>query len=144
MNQVKTIVLLSVILFSCIFLAACEKEGPLEKEKDCIAGLTGEFTLVIRLRHENHLLVNLKNYRDTVYLKFNSSELPGMDSLDYDAVYIGDYPGDSVVINNLSCGKYYIFATGMESIHQVRVFGGIPYEIKKNSGRRNIVIPVSE
>jgi hypothetical protein len=129
-------------LIVCIFLTGCEKPGGLDEE--CNAGLTGKFKLIVRLKHENHWVVNLKNYRDTLYVKFNSSEMPGMDPTDYDAVFIGDYPGDSVVIRNLSCGKYYLFATGLESFHQVRVFGGIPFEVKKNTGERNIVIPVTD
>ncbi len=83
-------------------LTACEHD----KDEACIAGLTGDLKLIIRLQHEVHTLVNLKNYRDTIYVKFNSNEFPGLDSLAYDAVYIGDYPGDSVVISNLDCGKY--------------------------------------
>ena len=145
MNRSKFRNFLAGIFLAVIFFSGCEKEGILmEKQKDqCVAGLTGKYKLIIRLRHDNHFLVNLKNYRDTVYVKFNTSEFPGMDSLDYDAVYIGDYPGDSVVVDNLSCGNYYIFATGLESIHQVRVYGGIPFEVKKDKGERNIVIPVT-
>ena len=134
---------LLILFLSVSLLAGCEKDGAVEV-KSCVAGLTGDFKLVIRLRHENHMLVNLKNYRDTVYVKFNTSEFPGLDPQAYDAVYIGEYPGDSVVIENLSCGNYYLFATGLESIHQVRVYGGIPYEVKKSTGTRNIVIPVTE
>ena len=134
---------LLILLLSVSFLLGCEK-GSVVDENSCIAGLTGDAKLIIRLRHENHQLVNLKNYRDTVYVKFNTSEFPGMDSLAYDAIFIGDYPGDSVVVDNLSCGNYYLFATGLESIHQVRVYGGIPFEVKKNTVVRNIVIPVSE
>jgi hypothetical protein len=118
---------------------SCKKD-----EESCVAGSTGDLTLVIRLQHHEHTITNLKFYRDTIYIKFNSLEFQGMHPANYDAIYIGEFPGDSVIIPNLNCGKYYIFATGMEHIHQERVYGGIPFQTDQKSGRMDVWIPVTD
>ena len=119
---------------------SCKKES-IEK---CIAGTGGYVTLKIFLQHNEHAVVNLKNYRDTIYVKYNSREFPGSNPSLYDEIHIGDWPGDSVVIPNLRCGDYYIFGVGFESIHSYRVSGGIPFSTGQKNGEIRVTIPVSE
>ena len=120
-------------------LTGCKKE-----EDDCGADKPGDLTLVIKLQHHEHPVVNLKNYRDTVYVKFNSLEFPGINPFLYNGIYIGDYPGETITIPNLNCGEYFIYATGYESVHSYRVSGGIPFSTKQKSGEVTITVPVTE
>jgi hypothetical protein len=123
-----------------LLVSSCKKEG-LEK---CIAGPGGELTLKVYLQHAEHAVVNLKNYRDTIYIKYNTLENPGASASAYDAVYIGEWPGDFVTIHNLKCGDYYLFGTGYETVHSYRVSGGIPFSTSQKSGEIKVTIPVSE
>ena len=124
----------------CLCILSCKKEG-LEK---CIAGSGGYLTLKVFLQHGEHAVVNLKTYRDTVYIKYNTREFPGSNPSAYDASFFGDWPGDSVVIPNLRCGDYYLYAVGFESIHSYRVTGGIPFSTGDKNGEIRVTIPVSE
>ena len=86
----------------------------------------------------------MKNYRDTVYIKYNAQEYPGSNPSAYDATFIGDWPGDYVRVPNLKCGNYFIYAAGYESGHAYRVAGGIPFSTDQKDGEKSITIPVSE
>lgn len=113
-------------------------------EEKCIGGSGGSLTLKVYLQHAEHAVVNLKNYRDTVYIKYNVKEFPGFDLSKYDAVVIGDWPGDYVAIPNLKCGNYFLYGVGYESVHGYRVSGGIPFTTDEKAGEVNLTIPVSE
>src|SRR5258705_9626382 len=115
-----------------------------KKHEKCEGGTGGNLTLKIYLKHHEHTLTNLKNYRDTVYVKYNVREFPGSNPSIYDATFIGEYQEDHVLVSNLKCGQYYLFAVGMESTHFVRVYGGIPFTTLQNDGEVNVTIPVSE
>ena len=131
----------NIILLFFLFLVAmsCKKE-----DEKCIGGSGGKVTLKVLLQHHNHTLTNLKNYRDTVYVKYNVQEYPGSKPSDYDASYFGEYGQDYVLIPNLRCGNYYIFAVGLEPQHFMRVSGGIPCTIEAVEGEVTKIIPVTE
>ncbi len=137
--KIKPVHILLLAAFTLCFLS-CKKEG-LEK---CIAGSGGYMTLKVFLQHHEHAVVNLKNYRDTIYIKFNSQEYPGSNPSAYDLVAIGEWPGDFVSIPNLKCGDYYLYSVGFESVHSVRVTGGIPFSTEQKNGEISVTIPVSE
>jgi hypothetical protein len=126
-------------LLTCVFFS-CKKETI----ESCVAGPGGYVTLIVFMQHNEHAVVNLKNYRDTVYVKYNRREFPGSNPTVYDEIHIGDWPGDSVVIPNLRCGDYYLYGVGFESIHSYRVSGGIPFSTDKKNGIVKVTIPVSE
>ena len=136
-------------ILTCIILvtSSCKKKQEDVQEiaqNTCVGGAGGNLTLIIRLQHHEHTLINLKNYRDTIYVKYNVQEFPGSEPSNYDATFIGDYPGDSVPLTNLKCGNYYLYAVGMESTHYDRVTGGIPYSTTTNEGSEYVTIPVTE
>ncbi len=126
------VLLLSVLLCSC------------KKEDKCTGGSGGNLTLKISLVHQTHAIINLKNFRDTIYIKYNAKEFPGTDPALYDAVVIGDWPADDVLIPGLHCGDYFIYGVGYESVHGYRVSGGIPFSTDQKEGEKSLTIPVSE
>jgi hypothetical protein len=115
-----------------------------KKEDKCTGGSGGNLTLKVFMQHIDHAVVNLKNYRDTVYIKYNTKEYPGSDISKYDATIIGEWPGDFVSIPNLQCGDYFIYGVGFESVHSYRVTGGIPFSTELKDGELSVTIPVSE
>ena len=130
---------LTIIILIALFVSSCKK-----KEESCIGGANGNVSVKVYLQHTTHDVVNLKNYRDTVYIKYNVKEFPGYDLTKYDANFIGDWPGDFVNIPNLKCGDYFLYGVGWENIHGYRVAGGIPLTIEINEGTVSTTIPVSE
>ena len=135
----RSIVSIFVSIFALVSVVGCEHD-----HGTCGANEPGNLTLIIKLQHHEHQIVNLKHYRDTVYVKCNSLNFPGKDPLLYNGIYIGDYPSESVRIPNLNCGDYFIYATGFESIHSQRVSGGVPFSTTQKSGEVTITIPVTE
>jgi hypothetical protein len=130
-------------VFTCIILIAssCKKE---KAEDLCVGGASGNLNIKVYLQHHEHTLVNLKTYRDTIYVKYKVQEFPGTDPAAYDAIYIGEYQENYVMLTNLKCGNYFLYAVGMESTHYVRVFGGIPFSTAQMEGEIIVTIPVSE
>lgn len=112
------------------FLSSCCKEG-----------LDGKATVTAAIKHHSTPI-----YGATVYIKFGAKEQPASLS-DYDASFTAA-PGDSaIVIDNLRCGDYYFFATGIDpSINNEAVKGGTPYTIRYGDRKQqiNIDIPVTE
>ena len=115
-----------------------------DKLDNCVAGTSGNLTLNVFLQHGEHQVVNIKKYCDTVFIKYNVNESPGISPADYDTFFVGYYPGDSVCIPNLSCGNYFLFDVGFESFHSKRITGGTPFNTKENDGTFNVTIQGTE
>ncbi len=133
------IIIQFIFALSILLSVACKKTAD-----KCVGGSGGNVTLKVYLQHAEHGVVNLKNYRDTVYIKYNVKEFPGTDLSVYDAVIIGEWPGDYVSVLNLKCGDYFLYGTGYESVHGYRVAGGIPFTTDRKEGEVSLTIPVSE
>lgn len=134
--------MLGIILFgaSCTF-----KKGEIPIVPDnCKAGHTGNVSVYVFMKHEEHQIGNLKNYRDTVYIKYNAVTSPGTEPTDYDSTFIGDYPSDFVLIPNLSCGNYFIYEVGFNNIHSERATGEMVLKVEHNDGVMNVTIEGSE
>ena len=93
--------------------------------------------------HHGDTIINDSAYVDSLFVKFNATNLPGTDPSNYDLVKAGKAGEDHVRIEGLKRGKYFIFMTGWDP-HAGRVFGGIPIEIIQTSGTINLVVPVVE
>ncbi|CAN5618548.1 hypothetical protein BH11BAC1_BH11BAC1_20150 [soil metagenome] len=128
-----------LLIFYLLTALSCRKT-----EEKCIGNTGGNLILKVFLRHEIHDVVNLKNYRDTVYIKYNVKEFPGSDLSKYDQTIIGEWPGDYVSVTGLKCGNYFVYGTGYESAHGYRVKGGIPFSTEQKNGEISLIIPVSE
>jgi len=113
-------------------------------DDDCTAGTGGDLTLLVSPQHHGMEIYGQGNYRDTVYIKFNTQEFPGASPSSYDLIAVGDSGEDHVHIHGLTCGNYYIYAVGLDTSLNERVFGGKPFSITETSGEIVVNIPVTE
>lgn len=113
-------------------------------DDDCTAGTGGDLVLVVSPKHHGEDIYSQGNYRDTVYIKFNTQEFPGASPSAYDLIAVGDSGEEHVHIHGLKCGDYYIYAVGLDTSLGERVFGGKPFATTETSGEIVVDIPVAE
>jgi hypothetical protein len=154
-----------VLLFSGLLLTGCSKEkqgctDPLalnynpDAEEDngsCVlAGKGGVTTVIASPQHHGVPIRSTPQYRDSIFIKYNSLEFPGEDPSLYDLVVKGDSNVSHVRVDGLSQGNYYIFMTGYDTSGASvgapvgRVKGGIPYTLLQEKGQIQLVVPVTE
>jgi hypothetical protein len=119
-EMIRKLFLLSAVSASAILFNSCKK-----------AGLDGDATMVVYVKHHEAIIKNHVSYPDTVYLEFNATEAPPSLS-DYDTYVVGTVGEDHIHIPNMHTGKYYVFATGMDSAGPYRVTGGMAIRIKRS------------
>lgn len=137
---------LPVLIFSLLF-AGCK-----EKEKDPCednAGFGGAVDLRFTLKHHSKVIRNKIGYPDSVYVIFNTNDLPGLDAndlpLSYNSIIVGAGLDSFVLVNDLKCGQYFFYGAAMDSTGPYRVLGGVPYTIAENqSGMVDLILPVTE
>jgi hypothetical protein len=116
-----------------------------EKEDTCVAGSGGSVDLTLFPQHHGEAIPGMAGYVDSAFIKFNTRDFPGDDPSKYDLVLTGDVGSDSVLVQGLKCGDYFLFMTGFDTSIAERVKGGIPYTIQEGaSGIKNVVVPVTE
>jgi hypothetical protein len=120
---------------SCIGIISCKK-----------AGLGGDNTVVVYPQHHGRSIFShtIPNYRDTVYVKFNATELPGTRPKDFDKIFIGELGEEHVHVHGLQIGKYFFYAAGWDTTINQRVSGGISYELKDLTAESVLYVPVTE
>ena len=126
------------MLATILFSASCKKQD------QCVAHAGGNLNLKVFFLHRSSYLVSLKNYRDTVYVKFNVQDFPGIEPSDYDETFFGEVDSDYVLIPNVSCGNYFIYGVAMDPYHFSRVTGGIPWSTDQAEGETSVTIPLTE
>lgn len=124
----KTIGLLALVLAA---ISSCKK-----------AGTDGDAILVVFAKHHGTIIPNQALYLDTVYVKFNTQDLPADPTHDYDAIFVGEAGEDHVHMEGLHTGKYFLFVTGWDTSINARVFGGIAVKIKWKDRKKEIDIDV--
>jgi hypothetical protein len=134
--------LLSIVV-TVVLATSCKKDIDLPVDP-CVAGTGGNVTLILKPEHHGDPIPSIPGYPDTAMIKFNVNEFPGDDPDLYDLVLVGNTGDDFVAVNNLKCGKYYIYMTGFDESIAERCRGGIPFIIKESSGVKTIVIPITE
>ena len=125
---------------------SCTKDNDTDGN-NCIADTGGSLTLVVYPRHHGASIWSHGNYRDTVYVKFNTQVFPGTNPLKYDLALAGDSGEDHVHVEGMKCGDYYIYATGWDTTlapPDTIVRGGIPYSTEAAYGEIIINVPVVE
>lgn len=127
--------LLALLTGSSLFTSCKEK---------CEAGLGGQVTLIAYAKHHNKPIYGTEQWPDSVFIKFNASELPGVLPADYDLVLAGQPGDDFVRVEGLKCGNYYVFMSGFDANFNARVIGGIPLTISQEMGEISINVPVTE
>ncbi len=130
--------LLCIICASALLLQSCGDET------NCTAGLGGNLTVAAQLKHHTLVIENHAGYPDTVFVKFNTQDLPGTSPADYDTFFVGEAGEDHVHMAGLKCGDYFLYAAGFDSTINERVTGGIPFSTAQEDGEVSQVIPVTE
>jgi len=139
MKKILIPVLAIITIISCK-----EKETPTPTTPTCVAGMGGSVTLTAQLKHHDEEIHSLANYKDSLMVKFNTTDFPGTNPANYDLIVTGEVGEDHIHVSGLKCGKYYLYATGFDTTETTRVKGGIPFEITATSGMVNVVVPVTE
>ncbi len=122
-------------LVMIILLSSCKK-----------AGLGGDNIIIAYPQHHGKSIFSQStpNYRDTIYVKFNATELPSTNPKDFDKAFIGEVGKNYVQINGLQIGKYFLYGVGWDTTGPYRVSGGIPIELKQLTAKTIINVPVTE
>jgi hypothetical protein len=112
----------------------------------CKEGLGGDSTLVVYLKHHGNIIKNHVGWPDTVFVKYNTNELPGTKPSDFDTYFVGEVGEDHVHIHGLKAGRYYLYGAGIDSAGPYRVVGGLPIKIKykDRAAEQNIDLSVTE
>ena len=131
----KNFLTVAVLAFSLMATQSCNK-----------AGTDGEATLVVFPQHHGATIANQPGYPDSVYVTFNTQDLPADPTHHYDAVFVGETGEDHVHCTTLHTGKYYLFVTGWDTSLNARVSGGMAIKIKHSEKKKEIdtKVPVTE
>jgi hypothetical protein len=79
----------------------------------------------------------------TVYIKFNTTEMPSNPTSNYDMVVVGEEDEEHVHINGLRYGKYYLYAVGYDPEIAETVMGGTSLTIKWKDRKDNIDLDIA-
>jgi hypothetical protein len=154
-----TFLLASIVLSIIFILPGCGKkkgckdpasnnydQDAEEDDGSCTytAGLGGNVTIVAFPKHHGVSIFSDSLYLDSAFVKFNTSNSPGITASAYDKIYIGEAGEDHVHLTGLKRGKYFIFMSGFDTSISQRVTGGIPYEVTEVSGEIDLNVPVTE
>ncbi len=146
-EKMKSAIIIMLITCAAGF-TSCKNKDTTTPTLVCTGGSGGNVTMVAYLYHHDSLIVNKRNYRDTVFVKFNTQNLPGTHASNYDAVFVGDSISNNVHLTGLKCGNYYIYGVGLDTITSpglpFRVSGGIPFSTSTISGEITLHVPVTE
>jgi hypothetical protein len=115
----KTILSIAALAFAVSTFTSCKK-----------AGTGGDATVVVFAKHHGNIVPNHTNYPDSVFVKFNTEELPTNPTVNYDALFVGEAGEDHIHCAGLKTGKYYFYATGWDTTINQRVTGGMAIKIK--------------
>jgi len=123
------------LLLISVFIFSCKK-----------AGVGGKATLVVFMKHHDKIIPNHIGYPDTVFIKFNTKELPGTSPSDFDTFFIGEVGEDHIHCEELKPGNYYLYGVGLDTTISQRVKGGMPFTIrsKDKDSEQDINLAVTE
>lgn len=123
------------LFFICLISFSCSREGT-----------GGNANVVVYPSHHSTPIINHVGYPDTVYVKFNTTDLPGTKPSDYDTYFVGDPRTDHVTCSNLKWGDYFFYVAGFDSSIMSRVIGGAHIKIRQRDKKdtQNASISVTE
>jgi hypothetical protein len=124
-----------MLCLSLVYFLSCKK-----------AGLGGDNSVVAYPQHHGKPIFShsIPNYRDTVYVKFNATELPGTRPQDFDKTFVGELGEEHVHLHGLQKGKYFLYAVGWDTTINQRVSGGTAFELKQLTAETIVDVPVTE
>jgi hypothetical protein len=106
-----------ILFFIGIFCMSCKKSP------DEGSVIYGNITLDLHMKHHYWDVPYLK-----VYMKKDATTFPGSDTTLYE--YKGHADASSnITFNRLMIGKYFIYATGYDSLYQSQVIGRLPINL---------------
>jgi hypothetical protein len=126
-------------LIAITILIGCKKDPA-----NCEAGEGGKLTIVAIPQHHGISVRSQASYSDSVFLKYNTQDLPGTKPGDFDKIIVGKAGENHVHLEGFKCGKYFIYMTAFDTTLHERVKGGIPVDITESSGEKVIYVPVTE
>ena len=98
-------------------------------------GTGGKANVIVYPSHHAAPIINHVGYPDTVYVKFNTTDLPGTKPSDFDVYFVGDPRTDYINCTNLKWGDYYFYVAGFDSSIMSRVIGGAHIKIRQRDKR---------
>jgi hypothetical protein len=114
----------SALLFALImFLFSCKKDESGQAGNE----IKGSVSLYVTAKHHTWSVPGL-----TVFMKRNATEFPGTDTSLYEWRTVTDASG-MILISELFYGKYFLYATGYDSLFGVTVHGYLPVELNSSS-----------
>ncbi len=128
-NHFKTIGVLALFFMGA---TSCKK-----------AGINGDAILVVTPKHHGTVITSTALYPDSVYVKFNSKDLPADPTHDYDALFVGEAGEGHVHCAGLHTGTYFLFVTAWDPSLNARVTGGMSVKIKYKERDAEIPLDVS-
>lgn len=140
--QIKAMirVLLPVLLLAFFESCGDKKEDP---EPDlCNEGRNGDLTLSMKMLHHTRPISGAR-----VFIKYNAFEFPGEDTTRYDYAVSATTDSPYALIDSLSCGNYYIYAIGVDSLLDPSNWickGGLPFRTNLSSGTDSIKVYITE
>jgi len=112
-----------IIIFSIFFaFSACKKNSTGGKTK-----------ITVYPAHHGKPI-----YGATVYVKFNTNDMPSDPTSNYDLKVVGEENEEHVHIEGLRYGKYYLYAVGYDPEISETVVGGAPLTIKWKERKNSI------
>ncbi len=120
-------IILTLILFNftkctkyngCTDILSLSYDPEAEKENGTCeyGGDGGQLSaIVIPVAYTGTHVYSKPGYLDTVYIKYNALDPPGKEASSYDKTFIGVVGVDSIHINGLKKGRYFIYVTGIDS-----------------------------
>jgi hypothetical protein len=124
MKKRTNLITLSILILIC---SACRK-----------GGTGGDATVVVFMKHHGNVIKNHHGYPDTVFVKFNSKELPGTTPDKFDTYFVGEAGEDHIHCENLKAGTYFFYGVGIDSSGPYRVTGGMAVKIKWSERKKEI------
>jgi hypothetical protein len=131
----RSLIILSLLAATAV--VSCDKKD------ECQGGSGGNLTLVLFPQHHGKAIASQANYRDTIYIKYNTLNAPAAGTA-YDLVVVGEEGENHVHVPGLKCGNYYAYAVGFDTSISQRVKGAVPIVTSQTSGELDINVPVSE
>ena len=108
----------------------------------CREGNNGDATVLVQLERNGNFIINHVGYPDTVYIKYNSKDLPGTHIEDFDTYFVGETGEDHIHCTTLKCGDYFFYTAGFDSTINSRVTGGLHVKIKHKERKNELTVNV--
>jgi hypothetical protein len=141
MKKSSPLFIIAFFLLFAFVSSSCKKEQV--EHQICSAGPGGNVELAFYVYHHDSLIPGA-----IIYLKYNETEFPGTNPLNYDLTLQTGTTGHGnghTHIPNMSCGKYYVYSEGFDpDLNDTLVTGGRPFEVTQRDGSFTVNVFVTQ